>query len=140
MDNCCFNRPYDDQSQLKIKLETDAKLFIQKKMQTGEYDFVWSYILEFENNHNPYVDKRTNIAEWKSLAAIYCKANEEIISFAENLHVLGIKVKDALHIACAVYTKCDYFITTDKKLLNTPIKEIKTVSPITFITELEELL
>jgi len=29
LDNCCFNRPYDDQMQLKIELETKAKLFIQ---------------------------------------------------------------------------------------------------------------
>ncbi len=29
MDNCCYNRPYDDQSQIRIHLETDAKLYIQ---------------------------------------------------------------------------------------------------------------
>ena len=29
LDNCCFNRPYYDQSQLKIYLETQAKLYIQ---------------------------------------------------------------------------------------------------------------
>ena len=25
LDNCCFNRPFDDQSQLRIRLETEAK-------------------------------------------------------------------------------------------------------------------
>ena len=25
LDNCCFNRPYDDQSQLRISLETQAR-------------------------------------------------------------------------------------------------------------------
>lgn len=29
LDNCCYNRPYDDQSQLKISMETQAKLNIQ---------------------------------------------------------------------------------------------------------------
>lgn len=28
LDNCCFNRPYDDQNQLIIELETKAKLFV----------------------------------------------------------------------------------------------------------------
>ena len=28
LDNCCFNRPFDDQSQLLVRLETEAKLFI----------------------------------------------------------------------------------------------------------------
>jgi len=30
LDNCCFNRPYDNQSYLKIELETKAKLKIQE--------------------------------------------------------------------------------------------------------------
>ncbi len=28
LDNCCYNRPYDDQSQLKVSLEAQAKLEI----------------------------------------------------------------------------------------------------------------
>ena len=140
LDNCCFNRSFDDQTQLKIKLETDAKIFIQNKMLSGEYDFVWSYILEFENNRNPYFDKRKTIAEWKHLATAHCVANEQIIAYAESLHKLGIKAKDALHISCAVYTECDCFITTDKKILNTPLEDILTINPVSFITELEEFL
>ena len=115
-------------------------MFIQNKMLIGEYDFVWSYILEFENNKNPYFDKRRTIAEWKHLATTYCVASEQIVVYAESLHKLGIKAKDALHISCAIYTRCDYFITIDKKLLNTPLKDIIIVNPINFITELEELI
>jgi hypothetical protein len=29
LDNCCFNRPYDNQNNLLVLLETEAKLFIQ---------------------------------------------------------------------------------------------------------------
>ena len=29
LDNCCFNRPYDDQTQLNIYLETQAKLHVK---------------------------------------------------------------------------------------------------------------
>ena len=29
LDNCCFNRPFDDQSYMNISLETQAKLMIQ---------------------------------------------------------------------------------------------------------------
>lgn len=28
LDNCCFNRPYDDQKQIIIRMETLAKLHI----------------------------------------------------------------------------------------------------------------
>ena len=49
LDNCCFNRPYDNQEQLKIYLETQAKLAIQEQIITGKYELIWSYILEYEN-------------------------------------------------------------------------------------------
>jgi len=29
LDNCSFNRPFDDQTQLRIRLETEAKQLIQ---------------------------------------------------------------------------------------------------------------
>ncbi len=29
LDNCSYNRPYDDQSQMRIHLETQAKIHIQ---------------------------------------------------------------------------------------------------------------
>ena len=29
LDNCSYNRPFDDQKQLRISLETQAKLYIQ---------------------------------------------------------------------------------------------------------------
>lgn len=137
MDVCCFNRPFDDQTQLKIRLETEAKLFVQQQILSGEYDLVWSYILDLENRCNPYEEKRHAIQAWKDIAGEYCAETEQIVEYAESLYRLGIKPKDALHISCAVHSNCDYFITTDKKLLNTPVKEIPTVSPIGFIDELE---
>lgn len=57
--------------------------------------------------------------------------------FAESLALKGIKTYDALHIACAVAAQCEYYLTTDKKLLNTVIPEIKIVSPIVFVSEME---
>jgi predicted nucleic acid-binding protein len=30
---------------------------------------------------------------------------------------LGIKMKDAAHLACAIKAKCDYLLTTDDKFI-----------------------
>ena len=136
LDNCCFNRPFDNQKQLKIKLETEAKLFIQHEILVGKYELVWSYILEFENNQNPYKDRREAIQDWKNLANTLCVENDKIIEFAETLFKKGIKVKDALHIACAVDSNADFFITTDKGLTNKHIPEINIINPLTIINEL----
>jgi predicted nucleic acid-binding protein len=136
LDNCCFNRPFDNQEQLKIKMETEAKLFIQNSILLGKYELVWSYILEFENNQNPYKERRNAIYDWKKYASVFCVENEGIIAFAGKFYNKGIKVKDALHIACAVEANADFFITTDKKLINTSIPEIRVINPLMVIDEL----
>lgn len=138
LDCCTFNRPFDNQNQLKIKLETEAKLFIQQGILTGEYELVWSYILEFENSRNKFDDRRNAIYGWKNAAKIHCVENDEIIKYAENLKKANIRTKDALHIACSVYTRSDYLITTDKQLFNLKLSDIKIINPLTFLNRLEE--
>lgn len=49
LDNCMFNRPFDDQSNIKILLEAEAKLNIRENIRLGHYELVWSYILDYEN-------------------------------------------------------------------------------------------
>jgi len=137
LDTCTFNRPFDDQNQLKIKLETEAKLFIQQGIINGSYELVWSYILECENNRNKFIDRRNSIYDWKKIAKTHCVESNEIIEYAENLKKLNIRTKDALHIACGVYTNSDYFITTDKQLFNFKLDDIRIINPLTFINELE---
>lgn len=137
LDNCCFNRPFDDQTQLKIYLESQAKLFIQHQIISKEYKLVWSFILEYENSKNPYEIRKSTIIKWKGIAAEVVLQNEEIIKFAEKLNTMGIKSKDALHLACAIFSNSDYFITTDRRLLSLKIEGIKVINPIDFIIEME---
>jgi predicted nucleic acid-binding protein len=138
LDNCCYNRPFDDQNQLKIHLETQAKLFVQQQIKDGICDLVWSYILEYENEKNPYEEKRNAIIPWKKIAKEYITETEDIIQYAEKQGRKGIKPFDALHISCAVASDCDYFLTTDRKLLNTPQEDIRVMNPIDFIREMGE--
>ena len=48
LDNCCFNRPFDDQSSFSIFLETQAKLMIQSLVKDNTLSLIWSFILDFE--------------------------------------------------------------------------------------------
>ena len=61
LDNCCYNRPYDDQSQLRISLETQAKLRIQDMIRDKELDLASSYVLLYENSKNPYELRKGSI-------------------------------------------------------------------------------
>ena len=65
LDNCAYNRPFDDKDQLIICMEAEAKLKIQEDIRKGIYELIWSYMNEYENNDNPYDDKREAIGAWK---------------------------------------------------------------------------
>jgi hypothetical protein len=43
---------------LSVRLETEAKLGIQEQIKSGRFSLGWSYILDFENNANPFPEKR----------------------------------------------------------------------------------
>jgi len=137
LDNCCFNRPFDDQSQIRIRLESEAKLKIQDDIIEGSINFVWSYILEAENTANPFEERERAIREWKQHAIVNIKENSAILEKAKNLSQKGVRRKDALHIACAISAGCKYFLTTDDKILNKNeiIEELTIIDPIGFIKE-----
>jgi hypothetical protein len=132
LDTCCFNRPYDDQNQVKIELETIAKLNIQKEILEKKYDLVWSYILNYENSANPFNDRKENIDKWGEIAKKYVPYCEDVLAKGKEIELLGIGQKDALHLACAIIENCDYFITCDDGILNKNINEIETINPIDF--------
>ena len=132
-----FNRPFDDQSNIKILLETEAKLKIQEYIRSGLYELVWSYILEYENAKNPFQERREQIWKWKKYAYIDIEAEADIIDLAQMLNQQGLKKLDALHVACAITAGADYFLTTDKGILKKAyvIKHIRVKDPIDFIRE-----
>ena len=137
MDNCCFNRPFDDQSQIRIRIESEAKLRIQEEIRSGKIQLVWSYLLDYENNKNPYIERKVRINGWKKYSIQDVEENIEIIKIANTLHQIGIGKIDSLHIACASFSKCDYFLTTDDKILHQAvnINFIRIDDPIGFIKE-----
>lgn len=72
LDNCCYNRPYDDQSQIRISLEAQAKIYIQTMIETGNFKPVSSYMLIYENSRNRIETKRKAIEQFiKDNTAIY---------------------------------------------------------------------
>jgi len=118
LDMCCFNRPYDDQTQARIHLETEAKLLLQQKVKNAECDLIWSSVLDFECKNNPFEDHRHAILQWRWLAKLVVMVDDEIIARAKAHQAHGIDKFDALHVACAISGQADLFITTDDRLIN----------------------
>lgn len=132
-----FNRPFDNQTDFKILLESEAKLKIQEHIRFGIYELVWSYILDYENSKNPFRERREQIGKWKKYANVDLDADDSVIELSKSLNQLGLKNFDALHIACAITAKADYFLTTDKGILKKSqmVSDIQIKDPIDFIRE-----
>ena len=140
LDNCCYNRPYDDQNYLSIQLEAQSKLYIQKKIRDGDYDLVTSEILLFEIDNMPFSMRKSSIMSFvETHSSIHIGPNMKprVIERAHIIMETGIKYKDACHIASAILAQCQYFITTDKRVLRFVSEEIKTINPIDFVRETE---
>jgi len=140
LDNCCFNRPYDDQEHLSIYLETQAKLAIQELVKDNEISLIWSFILDYENQANPDKIVKNEIFSWRNIADKIIVNNHNILEKAKEFVMSGLGKKDALHLSSALNAECDYFITVDKGILRKikKLDKIVVCSPIEFIDFLEE--
>ena len=135
LDICCFNRPYDDQDQLRIELETKAKLHIQQQIVDGKYILVSSVILDFENSVNPYPLRKYVVNDFLKYAEEYVEEDISVVEIAKGIASTGVKPKDASHVACAIFSGCDYFLTTDDRLLKYKDNRIKILNPVDFVVK-----
>ena len=140
LDMCCYNRPYDDQSQIKVSLEAQAKLHIQKLIQEQSVELVASYMLRYECGQNPYEMRRKAILQFidaNAAAYVGLERKQDVEVMAAEIMRTGVKYKDACHVASAILAESAYFISTDIRLLKYKTHQIKMVTPIEFITETE---
>lgn len=137
LDMNIYNRVFDDQSQLRIKFETMAIDIIFELIEKEQYQLCWSFMLDDENNKNPFLYRRNSIKTISNICKINIEPNDEILNLAKFIMInSNTKPKDALHLACAVYFKCDYFITCDDKFIKTIIKNTEKIKDVIGKTKL----
>lgn len=136
LDNCCYNRPYDDQGQMRIHLEAEAKLYIQQMILDRKIELATSFALDYENDHNYNATKRKHIAQFmRENESVYVGnlRYNDAAHLAEKIMTTGIKRMDATHIACAILARCKYFLTTDDRILKYHSNKIMVMSPCEFV-------
>jgi predicted nucleic acid-binding protein len=141
MDVCCFNRPFDDQTQYKIRIESDAVLAILSRCVSGDWQLLSSEVLEIEIEQTPDNWKKHKVNELYKLAKGNMRLNDEILKRAYEFQRSGLKAFDSLHVAVAEYSKADVFLTTDKELLRITKRlklGIKTANPLNWFMEVDE--
>lgn len=142
LDNCCYNRPFDDRSNIKNYLEREAVLIIMQLAFDNHVIIIGSDIIQKEMAMISNLEKRKNVETlYHELAAKEIKVNEEIIRRAETIMAHStIKAFDSLHFASAE-TEADILLTTDKKFLKSAGRmetKLKISNPIDFLMEVME--
>ena len=134
LDNCCYNRPFDEQAQLRVVLETLAKLNIQQQMRDGVLEYVWSSVLDFEISKSRFLDRSLQIMPWAKGAIINVQIDDSIRFRAKEFEANGLKAMDALHVACAEAAECDWFFTTDRGILKKvrSLTSMRVANPVEF--------
>lgn len=136
LDNSVLNRPFDDQRQPRIWLETLSFSLVLKLIEAGEAKLIHSPIHDLENGRNPFPLRRRWIEKCLRLAEASVALNDPIKSRALALEQAGVKALDALHLACAEAAGAERFLTCDDRLIRRYSGQMIVESPVTFTTSL----
>lgn len=143
LDTNIYNRPFDDQAQVRIRLETIAIFSILQNIKNEEYALLWSFMIDYENSLNPYDDIKDEIEMLSSLASEIISPDEFILNKANEFESAGIKPRDAIHLACALKGGAEYFLTCDDKLIKKASElkiNLRVINPLRFVEEMEVIL
>ena len=117
LDVCCLNRPFDDQSQTRIRLEAEAVLLILERLQSEEWEWLSSEVVDDEISQTRDVNRRKRVQNLVLHASGSLILTEKEATRGLELAKMGFGNMDALHLACAESGHVDVFLTTDDKLI-----------------------
>lgn len=117
LDVCALNRPLDDQSQMRIRLEADAVSLILSHVRSQSLVLAVSPVHHAEVAANPDPSRRSHVQLLlQELGSQIVFDRDESRRRAEKLVTLGMGAADAAHVALAEQVGCD-FVTCDDRLL-----------------------
>ena len=117
LDMCVYNRPFDDQSQPRIMIETQIFIMLLSMISQGRFELVNSFALGYENSKNPNIENMLKISDCLEYSTDYITFEAGILDSSMELEKYGLAGMDAIHIACAEKAKADFFVTCDDGLI-----------------------
>ncbi len=141
LDTCCLNRPFDDQTQERIRLESEAVLAILSRIEKGEWDWVGSEVLVDEIEQTPDTQKLSRARLLSGFIKQMVEVGDAEVTRSRELQKEGFKEFDALHLACAETAKADVFLSTDDHLLKLAKRaskrlKVRVTNPLAWVEEM----
>lgn len=93
LDLYVYNRPFDNQRQPRIMIETIAFLVLLSKAIDREITIVYSFILEDENSKNPFINRRDKIYDFLKVGTEYVGYSEELERRAKEIEKFGVMAR-----------------------------------------------
>ena len=140
-DVCCLNRPYDDQTQDRIHLETVAIMAILKHIELKEWLWISSGVVNYEISKTNDEERKCRLYSLVHWTTEFVAVEQDCYDRAKEIQQqVGIKTYDALHIACAEKGEADVFLSTDDKLIKASKRKkkhikIKVENPLKWLQE-----
>jgi hypothetical protein len=138
IDLSCFNRPFDNQSQERIRHETEAVLAILRRISDGNDTLLWSWALTFENSKHPKPDRRDEIALWERRSEKTVNLSSFLEDRIREIAKKGIHPLDAAHLASAVIGGAEVFVTCDDMILRRSSRlavPLRILDPVAYLSE-----
>ena len=138
MDCCCLNRPNDDQTHDKVRIETDVIIMILFRCFYGSWKLVGSDIIEYEIMKTPDLNKRNQALDLYKIKKENIVINDMIVGRANEIQKYGLKSMDSLHFASAEYGNVNVVLTVDKEFINNSKRidsPLRVANPINWFTE-----
>lgn len=137
LDMCCLKRPFDDQSQLRIHLESEAILAL---MVSPNVELVRGTALDLENDQNPLPQRAAKVRLWLAAMPTVAPPTDALEKRTKELMGLGFKNFDALHVASAEEFGAEALCTCDDRFLATakrqvPALKLRVLNPIELARE-----
>ncbi|HEX2077623.1 MAG TPA: PIN domain-containing protein [Longimicrobium sp.] len=143
LDTCCLNRPFDDQSQERIRLESEAVLRILDHIERGEWEMIGSDAIDVEAAANPDLERRRRVQVVADTATEHIHVNPDRTQRAGALEGMGLRGYDSLHVACAEAAGADILLTTDDAFVRRARRlqhelRVRVANPVQWLKEVTE--
>lgn len=143
LDMCALKRPFDDQSNGRIALETTAVLSILRSVAEGRAVAVRSIAHQAENSRNPDGRRSRAVGIWLETLNPLEEAPPGVSSRTSALHECGLGPIDAFHLAWAEHLKADVLVTTDDDFRSKASRPevastVRILDPVSFVGELDQ--
>lgn len=143
LDACSINRPFDDQLQGRIRLESEAVMLFIQMVRTGRHEWVSSEVLEDELARIKEEERRVAALGLLGYTSQRVQLDEEILELGRQYVIKGLSAMDALPVAVAEMSGCGILLPTDDSLQRKvarfqPPLRVRVVNPAKWVAEVLE--